>query len=209
MITKDLVPTLKKEASTLVKQAQSFTIAGPKDMEVATEKLSIINKRLDLIEEEREKITKPLNQALKVERARWKPIETELEEAKTILRSTMSTYQTEQKARADAEAAQIAARIKPGKGNLSPETGVQKIAELDAPSKEVVTEAGSVQFRAVKKLVVTNYTEVMHWAVKNNVSSVVLEVNETALKDYIINKREGTPIEGAHIEEIQVPYNNR
>lgn len=216
--TTDLVPTLQKEASTLVKQATAFTITSQLDMEQATTHLSTINLRLDTIDAERTKVTAPLDQALKAERARWKPIETELEEARDIIRKTMSEYQTTLKAVADKKASEIAARIKPGKGNLSPETGVSKIAELDTPQQEVVTEVGSVQFRTRPNVEITPlkdidfgnmnddvFTNTIHQAMLDN----LIVWNEPEVRRIVKLHKDSTILPGVRYYETQEPYNSR
>lgn len=205
--TTNLVPTLQKEASTLVKQATALTITSQRDMEQATTHLSTINLRLDTIKTERTKVTVPLNQALKAEHARWKPIETELEDARDIIRKTMSLYQTEQKALTDKAAAEIAARIKPGKGNLSPEKGVSKIAELDTPQQEVVTEVGSVNFRTVKQFEIEAYSLLP----QKVIDEVLYRAKQKGITDSVVRElmQQGEQVPGVRYYETQEPYNTR
>lgn len=189
--------SIQKSIAPIVTTAASITIVSPQHMTDATELLSLVNKNIDRIEEEREKVTKPLNAALKAENARWKPMRTSLEEARDTIRSKMSLYQTKQKAIADKEAAAIAARIKPGKGNLSPETGVQKIAELDSPTQEVTTDSGSVTFITVK------HFEII--ALDKLPNDYKLP-NETAIRQAM---KEGIELPGVRYYETQEPRNSR
>lgn len=197
MTTKELAPSIQKSIEPIVTTAASITIVSPQHMTDATELLSLVNKNIDRIEEEREKVTKPLNAALKAENARWKPMRTSLEEARDTIRSKMSLYQTKQKANADKEAAAIAARIKPGKGNLSPETGVQKIAELDSPSQEVTTDSGSVTFITVKHFEIIDFSKIP--------DSFKLP-NERDIREAM---KVNLPVPGVRYYETQEPRNSR
>lgn len=146
---KDIVPVLRKETSPIIEGARSLKIVDAKTMGEAAEMLTTINKSLDRITAEKEKITKPLNQALKAERARWKPLEDLHEETIAALRRNMSVYQTKQKKIADAKAQKLADRV--DRGTMKPETAVRKIDEIDAPAQSVATEEGLVKFKTVKK----------------------------------------------------------
>lgn len=200
--TKELAPSIQKTITPIVTTAASITITTPAHMKDATELLSLVNKNIDRIEAEREKVTKPLNAALKAENARWKPMRTSLESARDTIREKMSEYQTAQKARTDAEAAAIAARIKPGKGNLSPETGVQKIASLDTPSSSVAADSGSVTFITVKHFEVVNILELA----KNAAATAYLLPNEPAIRKAMLA---GIPLAGVRYYETQEPRNSR
>lgn len=136
---------------TKIEKAQRIEIANAEDMKGATALLSELNKANDRIVAEKEKITKPLNEALKVERARWKPAETLLEGAITAIRSKMSAYQSAMIAKQREEEAKIASRIGEGKGKLKMETAIKKIDNVDKPEDKVKTDEGSVTFKTVKK----------------------------------------------------------
>ena len=146
---------LKKETS-IITEAESKEIKSAEDMTQAVVLLSELNKANDRIVEEREKVTKPLNEALRAERARWKPAELKLTQAIELLRAKMSSYQTEQVRLQREQEQKIASRIAPGKGNLSIETAIKKIESIKTPEKEVPTDSGLVQFREVKRFEVVS-----------------------------------------------------
>lgn len=203
MATKETEVSVQKTIAPIVANAALITITTPANMKDATELLSLVNKHIDRIEAEREKVTKPLNAALKAENARWKPMRTSLEEARDTIREKMSLYQTEQKAIADKEAAAIAARIKPGKGNLSPETGVAKIASLDTPSSSIAADSGSVTFITVKHFEVV---DVQTLVTQNALGNMYVLPNETAIRAAM---KAGTELLGVRYYETQEPRNSR
>lgn len=139
-----------KDISPVVLKAKGLSIKDEKDMTEAVELLSVLNKGLDRVVLEKEKVTKPLNEALKQERARWKPFETMCEEAIEIVRKKMTVYQTEKTRLVQEEEAKLAARVGEGKGKLKMETASRMIDEIDAPEKSVAAESGSVRFEKVK-----------------------------------------------------------
>jgi len=143
-----------------VTKAAAFhsVIKSAKEMEKAVDILSQLNKINDKITAEKEKVTKPLNEALRTERARWKPAETILETAIAAIRKGITAFQTEQKKLADEEAEKIANRVGPGKGKFTPETAVAKLDAIDRPAESVETASGKVKFREVKKFEVMDIT---------------------------------------------------
>lgn len=202
----DILPVLQHQLAPAIKRADDMlAIATPAQLEEASEALSMLNQYRDRLIDEKEKVTKPLAQALKAERARWAPIETRLDAAIQALRAGMSAYQTQTKRASDAAAERIAARVGEGRGKLKAETAVAKLAQLETPLKNVATESGSVQFRTMKKLVVDDERELIVSLLSYD-STLVSYSESGALR---LLKEGNTDIKGAHIEEEQVPYNSR
>lgn len=194
--SKELAP-LKIKIQTVAEQVSTFSITDSTTLKQGVEMLSKLNSYADSIKAKKELITKPLNEALKNARSMFKPLEEVYDEAVELLREKMSIYQTKEvNARKEAEQA-IAARIAPGKGNLTLETAVDKISALPTPDKEVATEVGLVQFRETKVLKITSRAMIpaQYWVVDE---AMVLE----ALKENIL-------VPGAKIEIIQTPVNYR
>lgn len=193
---KDLLPAIKKEASPAIKAAETIEISA-ETMPEATSLLSVLNRAKDAMTTSKELLTKPLNTALKEIRSRYKPIEEQLDDAIGLIRGKMSKYQTDYKALADAEAAKIAARVAPGRGNLSAETATKKIEEIAKPDKEVHTDAGSVEFVSIKKFEVVDFA-----ALPNDYKLV----NDMAIRNAM---RQGIQLLGVRYYTEQVPKNIR
>lgn len=196
--TKDkIVVKYEQETNPVVDRAKTIDIVDAVTMKEATELLSVLNKKGDQIKEEKEKVLKPLREAAKAERERWKPVETVIDECVSRLRGLMSGYQTELARKAEEEKKRIAARVGEGKGKLKPETAIKKMGELDSVDEKVETEAGSVGFRAVPKLKITDEKKVpeKYWI-----------IDEKRLFDDL---KKGETIPGAEIKEIQIPINKR
>lgn len=195
--TNDQLPAIQKESETLNGKVQSITIASQEDMQKATDILSKLNVCLDSLIEEKELITKPMNEALREVRGRYKPTETRLEEAIGALRKSMSRYQTEETARIDAETAKIADRVGDGKGRLKIETAVRKMETLNTLDKKTTTANGSVSFKPAKMFEVTDI---------GKLPIAYHTPNETAIRSAM---REGTELPGVRYWIEQVPINRR
>lgn len=188
-IIKELVP--------LEEQAKQIEITSPETLAYAVSILSILNKLNDRITEEKERVTKPLNEALKAERSRWKPAETRNQTLIDAIRLKMTSYQTALVNSTKVQQESITARIAPGKGNLSLNTAIKKLESLPEVSKEVPTEEGLVQFREKQALKVNDIS---------SIDDMYFDLNETRL---LADLKAGKIVPGAEIEIIQVPVNYR
>ena len=193
---KSLVP-LKKKIITIAEQVEKFEIVKADDLKVAVTLLSQLNKYADSVKEKKDLLTKPLNTALRAARAMFAPVEETYEGAIEILRLKMTKYQTEQvKIKQEAEQ-KIASRVKEGKGNLTLDTAVKKMAEIKQVEKEVATDVGLVQFREVKRFEVVNMG--------------LLPIEYHLADEVAIAKlmKEGQEVAGVRYYTEQVPVNYR
>lgn len=191
------IVAFEQEVSPIIQKAQKLSVNTQEDVAEATEVLSRLNKSLDAIEAEKDKVLGPLKEAAKAEKARWKPLEDMFGDAVARIRGLLSTYQTEKMRLAKIEEAKVLARMKEGKGNFTAETAIRKLGEIEAPDKKVEVASGGLSFRESKvlKIVDAKLIPDEYWIVDE---SAVL----TALK-------EGKVVPGAEIEIIQVPVNKR
>lgn len=187
--------TIQKEVSIYEERATGLTITTPEDMKIAVELLSKTNKILDNLTDEKNKVARPLLDAIAAERKRWKPFETALETAVKTIREKMMAYQKEQDAIIAKKQAQIVARVE--KGTMRVETASTKLANMQDENKTVSTDAGAVQWRTVHKLVIDDVALIPR---------EYLVVNEVAVKEALKN---GKQVAGAHLEEEKVPANYR
>jgi hypothetical protein len=194
-LKQDIVPVIERQLAPIVDQALELEIKVQEDMIPATELLSKLNKFNDRITEEKERITKPLNEALKVERSRWKPLETAYDGAINYLRDQMTTFQTRQVQLQKAKEAKIAESLASGKITL--DKAVSKIEKVKVPEKEVATTAGLVQFRETQVLKIWDHTMIPREYMLPDEKAIL-----TALK-------EGKKVEGCELELKMVPANYR
>lgn len=195
--TQEIELVIKKEIAPIVKIALGLVVDSGEKMKVATETLSKLNKFVDKVTEEKEKVTKPLNQALKAERARWKPIEDMFKDGIESLRTKIGDYQTEQVQIKKEEEAKISARVGEGKGKLKFETAVRKMGEIDTPETRINTDEGMIKFRTIAELEIIDTTMIpdQYWIIDE--------------KKIVEALKAGINVEGAILIEKQIPVNIR
>lgn len=180
---------LPKEASI------ALSIKNPEDMTKAVSILSVLNKALDHLTEEKEKMTKPINVTLKEIRARFKPYETKLEAKITEIRGEMIKYQTKQVAIQQKKEADLAQKVAEGK--ISIEKAADKINQLPGIATKTETDNGSVKFKPVKCFEISD------------ISALPLEyhlANEVKIRAAM---NEGKELPGVKYWVEQRPYNSR
>jgi len=194
------VIVLEKQAAPVISEASRIVITDADTLAQATTILSKVNQFLDRVQEEREKVTKPLNEALKAERARWKPLEETYTAASQSLRDKMTVYATEADRIAKIEEDRIAKRVAVGKGNLSPTTAAKKIAAIEKVDKTTTTDAGSITF------VDTPCFEVTDIVALANFGGKYVTPNETLIR---AEQKAGTALPGVRYWIEKRPRNNR
>lgn len=151
------IAVIEREAQPILKKAHDIIISSPEQMESAAEMLSRLNQLNDQLTTLKETVTKPLNAAIKAARELFKPRETKLEEAITLIRKEMGRYQLAEDRKAKEAEAKLAARV--DKGTMKAETAVKKMDAIEKPEKNIETNSGSVTFRDDKFFEVINISE--------------------------------------------------
>jgi len=180
---------------TIITKAENLTIATQEDLITATSVLSELNRAKDAIILEREKVTRPLLDALNAERARWKPQETKLDNLITKIRGAMTTFQTALIAKQRLQEEAIAKKVE--SGAIKPETAIRRLGQIEDVDKRVETASGSVSFKTVMRFEVVDID-----AVPNE----YLLVNEVKVRQTL---KEGKAIPGIREFEEQIPINTR
>ena len=176
---------------TIVDKGLALVVTDKKTLEQASDIRSKAKKYLKDLTTEKEKVTKPLNDALKAERARFKPLEEAAEKVIKYLDRQMTDYQTAEAAKAEAAKEKIANRIGDGKGKLQLETAMNKIAEVETPDEVV----GNTQFVTAYELIITDMKAIPDEYLKIEVRTMALTA---ALKS-------GLKIAGAELKEVKKP----
>jgi hypothetical protein len=195
MTNKDLVPVIQKELAPIVDSALSIKAVTAQNMPQATELLSRLNILNDRIEAEEDKITVPLEQALKAERARWKPAKSAYKTGIDYLRNLISVFQTNEVKRIRAEEAKVAQQINDGKITL--EKGIKKIDKIEQVEEKVKTDNGSVSFREDQVLKITDRLSIpkYYWIVDEDL--------------LLADLKAGKVVTGAELDIQLIPINRR
>lgn len=191
------IAVIEKELNPMIAKATKLSIEDAKDMRTSAEMLSQLNLARDKVTERMETITKPAKETIKAAEAIWKPFVMMAKEAIEVIRSKQSAYQTEQVRLAREEEEKIAARQREGRGGLKFETAVRKIEEIERPDEYIVVASGSLKFREMKKLKITD-------------SSVIPDkfwiIDETMVTNAL---KGGENVPGAELESVQIPVNSK
>lgn len=191
------IRTYQKKVPNIVAEAESLEITDASSMQAGAELLSRVNKTLDAIDSEEEKVLAPMKEAMKAEKARWAPMREMLKPVVQKLRDGMSAYQTAEQKRVKEEKERLASRVGEGKGKLKLETAVAKMDEVETPDEVIAGSSGLVKFRTVKELVIDDATLIPR---------EYLVPDEKAIKAAL---GAGKSVKGARLEEKQVPVNFR
>lgn len=186
---------MSTDLAPLINEATTLAITDTATMKSATELLSKVNKQLDAVKAEEEKVTKPLKAALKAEQDRWKGLKDSLTNAVTVIRNTMSDYMTAERKREAEAAAKLAARVE--KGTMRLDTAAKKMTQIEVVDTKVATDDGMVSFRTSHVLVITDATAIPR---------EYLVPDESAIKAAL---KAGKTVAGCVLEEKQVPVNYR
>lgn len=154
----ELSVVIRGETHYLETRSSEISVVDAETMHSAVALMSSANKTLDRVKLEREKVTKPLNDALKAERARWKPLEDACINAVATLKNKMLAYQRVQDEERAKKEAQIMKRVE--KGTMREDTAVNKLAALPDVDAQVSTDNGAVQWRTIKKLVIVDALQI-------------------------------------------------
>lgn len=147
---------IEEDVSPVVLRAGELVVETEADLSVATDVLSQLNRWNDTVEEDRKKLTEPLNKTLKEINARYKPIREALEGAIKNVRGKLMGYATlVENKRKEAERA-LGERVKAGKGNLSIETALERLEKVPELDKRVIGDKGEVTFVARRKFEVVD-----------------------------------------------------
>ncbi len=180
------ITTIQEEASPFITNATRIVIKDEKDVGVASETLSRLNIFNDRLKEDREKITAPLNEALREVRLKYKPLESSVGEAIDIIRGKLSIYQ-QQALKAQSEATEALKR-----GDISLEDAVSLV-----PTNKATVQSGSVTFKPTQMLKIID---------SKKIPRKYLVADNDAILDAL---KEGKKVAGCEIEIIQTVVNRR
>jgi len=141
----------------IISQVQAIVINTKEDLAPATEVLSQLNKHADALKKDRLALTQPLEDSLKLIRAKYKPTEDALKSAIEHIKGKMGDFQTEQLRIQREEEAKIAAKVE--SGYIKPETAISKMENVQQVDKKVSTDVGSVSFREEKDFEVIDVSQ--------------------------------------------------
>ena len=185
---------VERELNPLLDQASLLKIKDTESLSLATEYLSQMNKVIDKIDLEKNKIIRPALNIINEERNRWRSLETRYEKVVTYLRNNISIYQTKIYLDQKNKTAKVADQLLTGK--ITTEKAIEIIKKTTVV-ENLKTENGSLSFREDKvlKIVDIDLIPKKYWI-----------IDETKL---FTDLKAGTLVKGATLEVKMTPINRR
>ena len=188
-------PAIMPKITALQTRIKNVHITTAKNMSECVEILSQANQYLDALTTDREKLTKPINEALKEIRAKYKPAENALNDIISTIRGAVSQYQTTEIARKHAEEELLSKQLSSGKVDLN--TAVTKLEQIKEAPGRVETASGSISFREDKVLRIIR---------AQDIPREYLIPDEKAILGAL---KTGKVIAGCELEVVMTPINRR
>lgn len=158
--TEDRSIVMQQQSRKAIEQAESLEVKTPEQYNVATELLVKIKTVAKMVKTEQDKMLKPILEAEKVERARWKPVLTEAQQAEAMIKEKMLAYVNETERLARQKEDEIRRKMEEGKIK-KPETALKQMEQVEqAPQAVKPTTGGASQVRKVRVVKITNPDEV-------------------------------------------------
>lgn len=151
--TKEL-SVLKSQVSKAETAALALKIESQEDYEKGVDigvKLKQVGKA---VKQQKELITRPLNDALKAARDFFNPIESQFDSAELIVKNKLLAYKRKKDEEARIEEERLAARVE--KGTMKIETAEKKIDAIERVENTTRGKVGELQVRKLKKVRITD-----------------------------------------------------
>lgn len=154
--------TALKEVSIFEKTANELQINSAADVEGAVETLGSIKKMQKHLKTQETDAKKPYQDLVKGIIAAFKPVNTQLSAAESIIKSKITTFRTAEAKKAEEQKAKIEARVGEGRGKLKVQTAINQISNVEAnkSASHVSTGNSTMTVRMVKKLNITDESQI-------------------------------------------------
>src|SRR3990167_8873594 len=125
--TQEVVQVVEGKVRNAVAQVAELKIKTDEDLTTATELLTNVKKLSKWLTGEKEKIVKPMREAMNAARGLFAPLEEQVEDAEKKIKGEMISYQTKKMDEQKRKEESLANRLE--KGQLKEETVVRKLEE--------------------------------------------------------------------------------
>jgi len=154
---KKVVALVRRETAETLKALDGFVVSNKAEEAEGVDLLSSIKQAQKVLKGKKDKIIKPLNEAVVAVRDLFRPIEQDIVYAEMALKGALNTFH--QSELREAEKARRALEQQAKHQHFKPETLARKVEALETPAVSTQTEEGSrVQYRKSREVVVKNET---------------------------------------------------
>lgn len=160
------IQIIETKTNKALKLSQEIVINNQETLSQGVDFLKKIKITGQMIKEQKEKITKPLNQALKEARDMFRPIESNYLQAERIVKQKILNYNLEQERIKKEKEKKLAERV--DRGTMKMETAVKKIEKMPEVKNE--GRDSKVKMREIKEIVIENESKLPRkYLMPNNV----------------------------------------
>lgn len=193
--TQEITQVVESKVKNAVKAVEEISIKTDEDLQNAATVLTNVKKLQKWLTGEKEKIVKPMREAMNAARAIFAPLEEQIDGAEKKLKSAMVTYQIKKEAEQKKKEESIAARVE--KGQLKEETAVRKLEAMPEVKNNLQTETGATAFNKKKVVRVVDKEKVPEefWVID------MVTLRASALTASKIQGKLGEVIPGVVVEE--------
>ena len=212
---------LTQSAERVLAVAKSISVDSNEMAEIAAAELITIKGRVKELDEERKRITKPMDDAKKAVMDIYKPAIEKLGQAETVLKAAITSFQNEQrrladlaaaeearKAREEAEKMQAKAEKLEAKGKTEDAEALRNVAAMTVAAPRTVAapaKLAGVSTRKVWKANITDRSAAIKALADNPAYQHLLTIDESALnKLAAAMKNPNSPIPGVVFYEDSV-----
>lgn len=146
--------TYKATATKVVNKANATEIATEADYTKAGDQLVLIKGAEREVTERKNKIVKPLNEALKETRNLFRPIEDQLAAARKVVQDSMLSFR--QKAEAERQRIEQEAQAKLDQGEITEDEAIDSVAAASSPAKTMHGARGKTTVRTTREIEVVD-----------------------------------------------------
>lgn len=182
------ITLIKSNSTRALNAAMALEIKSDEDYQAAGELKLNLTKLNKMITATKEKITKPISEALKNARELFSPAENSYKTANTLVTKKMIDWDDYKEKKAEEERAKIQAKV--DSGYIKPETAEQKLEEVVEAPLGTKSNTGTVFAKKVKRVRITN--EIL-------IPREYLVIDMVKLNQAML--REGKEVPGAEIYE--------
>lgn len=136
------IAVVEKKVSTMMSQVSDIVINSEEDLGKVSDLIQGVKKFKKLIEQEVDKIVKPLKEIIETRKAEYKPFLERTEEAERILKGKAQVFLDEQEKIKKEKLDKIANRVE--KGTLKQETALKKMDDIGEIKSSVKTESSKL-----------------------------------------------------------------
>ncbi len=145
--TKDILPVLKGEVTTLEEQIADLVVNDEVSLAQASDLIKATKDICKKIEEEKKRFTAPAKEIISAAKAKYDPLIIALERIEDAIKAHAKSYMLEREAQRKEAEAKIAARVE--KGTLKAETAMKKIDAL--PTDQLKAQTADSALRIQKR----------------------------------------------------------